>query len=142
MLDRVVRDRMPGVLIEAAAWERTRALDASGNAAAGRALADFVARHSRSDHVDAARLALARRALQAGDAGAVRAQVDAVLRGRPSRLDRAEARLLRAGAEAGRATRVDRILLIAPNETGRRRALAGISVPVDWSWPPRSPAVR
>lgn len=103
VLDRVVRDTMPGVLIEAAAWERTRALDASGNAAAGRALADFVARHSRSDHVDAARLALARRALQAGDAGAVRAQVDAVLRGRPSRLDRAEARLLRAGAESGRA---------------------------------------
>jgi predicted negative regulator of RcsB-dependent stress response len=84
-LDRVVRQTMPDVLVEAAAWERARALDASGNAAATRALADFVARHPRSGHADAARLALARRALEAGDAGTARVQADAVLRGRPAR---------------------------------------------------------
>ena len=41
------------------------------------------------------------------------------------------------GDEAGRATRRDRILVIAPSEAGRRRAVAGAAVPVDWSWPPR-----
>jgi len=41
------------------------------------------------------------------------------------------------GDEAGRATKVDRILVLAPTEAGRRRAVAGASVPVDWAWPPR-----
>ncbi len=41
------------------------------------------------------------------------------------------------GAEAGRATQVDRILVLGATEAGRRRALAGAGVPVDWTWPPR-----
>ncbi len=41
------------------------------------------------------------------------------------------------GEQAGRATNVDRILLLATSEAGRRRALAGAPVPVDWTWPPR-----
>jgi hypothetical protein len=41
------------------------------------------------------------------------------------------------GDEAGGATRLDRILVLAPSEAGRRRAIAGASLPVDWSWPPR-----
>ncbi len=41
------------------------------------------------------------------------------------------------GAEAGRATKVDRILVLATSEAGRRRALSGAELPVDWSWPPR-----
>jgi site-specific DNA-methyltransferase (adenine-specific) len=41
------------------------------------------------------------------------------------------------GDEAGRATRLDRILVLAPTEAGRRRAIAGAALPVDWSWPPR-----
>jgi hypothetical protein len=41
------------------------------------------------------------------------------------------------GDEAGRATRRDRILVIAPSEAGRRRAVAGAGVPVDWTWPQR-----
>jgi DNA methylase len=41
------------------------------------------------------------------------------------------------GDEAGRATRVDRLLVVAPSEQGRRRALASASFPVDWTWPPR-----
>jgi hypothetical protein len=40
------------------------------------------------------------------------------------------------GPQAGRATRVDRILVVAPTEVGRQRALAGGRVPVDWKWPP------
>lgn len=40
------------------------------------------------------------------------------------------------GHRAGRATRVDRILVISPTELGRRRAPAGACLPVDWSWPP------
>ncbi|MFI5261087.1 MAG: DNA methyltransferase [Candidatus Limnocylindrales bacterium] len=40
------------------------------------------------------------------------------------------------GAEAGRATTTDRLLVIAPTELGRRRALAGATVPIDWTWPP------
>ena len=43
------------------------------------------------------------------------------------------------GAEAGRATQVDRMLVIAASEAGRRRALAGTRLPVDWTWPPRGP---
>jgi hypothetical protein len=41
------------------------------------------------------------------------------------------------GREAGRATQVDRILVLAATEAGRRRALSGARLPVDWSWPPR-----
>jgi hypothetical protein len=39
------------------------------------------------------------------------------------------------GDEAGRATRRDRLLVIAPTELGRQRALAGAGRPVDWTWP-------
>jgi site-specific DNA-methyltransferase (adenine-specific) len=42
------------------------------------------------------------------------------------------------GAEAGRATKTDRILVLGATEAGRRRALAGASLDVDWTWPPRS----
>lgn len=45
------------------------------------------------------------------------------------------------GAEAGRATQLDRILVIGATELGRRRALSGAGVPVDWTWPPRLRAV-
>ncbi|HXR26465.1 MAG TPA: DNA methyltransferase [Candidatus Baltobacteraceae bacterium] len=45
------------------------------------------------------------------------------------------------GAEAGRATTTDRVLVISPTELGRRRALAGATLPVDWTWPP-SPRAR
>ncbi|MFH1474426.1 MAG: DNA methyltransferase [Chloroflexota bacterium] len=41
------------------------------------------------------------------------------------------------GDEAGRATRLDRILVLAPTEAGRRRAVASAALPVDWIWPPR-----
>ena len=41
------------------------------------------------------------------------------------------------GDEAGRATKTDRILVLGATEAGRRRALAGAAVPIDWSWPPR-----
>jgi site-specific DNA-methyltransferase (adenine-specific) len=41
------------------------------------------------------------------------------------------------GAEAGRATKTDRIVVLGATEAGRRRALAGAGLPVDWSWPPR-----
>jgi len=41
------------------------------------------------------------------------------------------------GEEAGRATRAERILVLATSETGRRRAVAGSLLPIDWSWPPR-----
>jgi len=41
------------------------------------------------------------------------------------------------GGEAGRATSLDRILVLAPTEVGRRRAIAGAALPVDWRWPPR-----
>jgi hypothetical protein len=41
------------------------------------------------------------------------------------------------GDEAGRATKVDRILVLATSEAGRRRAIAGATLPIDWSWPPR-----
>jgi site-specific DNA-methyltransferase (adenine-specific) len=46
------------------------------------------------------------------------------------------------GEEAGRATTVDRILVVAPGELGRRRALSSAATPIDWTWPPRSPARR
>jgi site-specific DNA-methyltransferase (adenine-specific) len=41
------------------------------------------------------------------------------------------------GDEAGRATKTDRILVLGATESGRRRALAGAPLDVDWSWPPR-----
>lgn len=41
------------------------------------------------------------------------------------------------GAEAGQATKTDRILVIGATEAGRRRAIAGAALPVDWEWPPR-----
>jgi site-specific DNA-methyltransferase (adenine-specific) len=41
------------------------------------------------------------------------------------------------GVEAGQATHLDRILVLAPTEAGLRRAVAGAALPVDWSWPPR-----
>ncbi len=39
------------------------------------------------------------------------------------------------GDEAGKATKRDRILVLAPSEAGRRRAVGGVAVPVDWTWP-------
>jgi hypothetical protein len=42
------------------------------------------------------------------------------------------------GDEAGQATKLDRIVVLATNEAGRRRALSGANLPIDWSWPPRS----
>ncbi len=41
------------------------------------------------------------------------------------------------GDEAGRATKVDRILVLGATEGGRRRAVSGARLPVDWTWPPR-----
>ncbi len=41
------------------------------------------------------------------------------------------------GREAGRATQVDRILVLGAAEAGRRRALAAARTPVGWDWPPR-----
>jgi hypothetical protein len=41
------------------------------------------------------------------------------------------------GEEAGRATKVDRILVLGANEVGRRRAIAAAGTPIDWAWPPR-----
>jgi site-specific DNA-methyltransferase (adenine-specific) len=41
------------------------------------------------------------------------------------------------GREAGRATQVDRIVVLGATEAGRRRALAAVHNPVDWTWPPR-----
>ncbi len=40
------------------------------------------------------------------------------------------------GDHAGRATKVDRILVLATSEAGRRRALSSAAIPVDWRWPP------
>ena len=42
------------------------------------------------------------------------------------------------GDEAGRATKTDRILVLGATEAGRRRALAGATNDVDWTWPPRA----
>jgi DNA methylase len=41
------------------------------------------------------------------------------------------------GAEAGQATKTDRILILGATEAGRRRALAGSTTPIDWEWPAR-----
>jgi DNA methylase len=43
------------------------------------------------------------------------------------------------GDEAGQATKMDRIVVLATSEAGRRRALNGASLPIDWEWPRRSP---
>jgi site-specific DNA-methyltransferase (adenine-specific) len=43
------------------------------------------------------------------------------------------------GDEAGQATKVDRIVVLATSEAGRRRALNGASLPIEWEWPPRAP---
>jgi site-specific DNA-methyltransferase (adenine-specific) len=45
------------------------------------------------------------------------------------------------GDEAGRATKTDRILVLGATEAGRRRALDGASMDVDWTWPPRLRAI-
>jgi hypothetical protein len=39
------------------------------------------------------------------------------------------------GQEAGRTTKTDRLLVMAPTEQGRRRAVAGAALPIDWEWP-------
>jgi site-specific DNA-methyltransferase (adenine-specific) len=39
------------------------------------------------------------------------------------------------GSEAGRTTKTDRLLVMAPTEQGQRRAIASASLPIDWSWP-------
>ncbi len=44
------------------------------------------------------------------------------------------------GAEAGQATKTDRLLVLGATEAGRRRAIAGAGVPV--SWPPAGPTPR
>lgn len=41
------------------------------------------------------------------------------------------------GAEAGQATKTDRILVLGATEAGRRRALSAASNPIDWNWPPQ-----
>ncbi len=41
------------------------------------------------------------------------------------------------GAEAGRATKTDRIVVLGATEAGRRRALSAAATPIDWDWPPR-----
>ena len=41
------------------------------------------------------------------------------------------------GDEAGRATQLDRILVLGASESGRRRAISGAALPVAWTWPPR-----
>jgi len=43
------------------------------------------------------------------------------------------------GDEAGQATKLDRILILATSEAGRRRAISGAGLPIDWEWPPRKP---
>ncbi len=45
------------------------------------------------------------------------------------------------GEEAGQATKLERILVLATSEAGRRRAVNGASRPIDWEWPPRSPRI-
>ena len=43
------------------------------------------------------------------------------------------------GDEAGQATKLERILILATNESGRRRAINGANLPIDWDWPPKTP---
>ena len=42
------------------------------------------------------------------------------------------------GDEAGQATKTDRILVLGASEAGRRRALSGAAMDVDWTWPPKA----
>jgi len=42
------------------------------------------------------------------------------------------------GEEAGQATKTDRILVLGATEAGRRRALSGAAMDVDWAWPQRA----
>lgn len=42
------------------------------------------------------------------------------------------------GDEAGRATKTDALLVMAPTELGQRRARAAAAIPIDWTWPPRA----
>jgi site-specific DNA-methyltransferase (adenine-specific) len=42
------------------------------------------------------------------------------------------------GDEAGRATKTDRILVLGATESGRRRALSGATLDIDWDWPPKA----
>ena len=41
------------------------------------------------------------------------------------------------GDEAGRATKIDRILVLGATEAGRRRAMSSATLPISWDWPPR-----
>ncbi|HTC85660.1 MAG TPA: DNA methyltransferase [Candidatus Acidoferrum sp.] len=41
------------------------------------------------------------------------------------------------GDEAGRATKIDRILVLGAAEAGRRRAISAATLPISWDWPPR-----
>jgi DNA methylase len=41
------------------------------------------------------------------------------------------------GDEAGRATKIDRILVLGGSEAGRRRAISSATLPISWDWPPR-----
>ena len=41
------------------------------------------------------------------------------------------------GDEAGRATKTDRILVLGATEAGRKRAISGASLDIDWAWPPQ-----
>jgi hypothetical protein len=43
------------------------------------------------------------------------------------------------GDEAGQATKLERILMLSTGEAGRRRAVHGADLPIDWDWPPRAP---
>ena len=43
------------------------------------------------------------------------------------------------GDEAGQATKLDRILILSTGEAGRRRAVNGAGLPIDWEWPRRLP---
>jgi site-specific DNA-methyltransferase (adenine-specific) len=45
------------------------------------------------------------------------------------------------GEEAGQATKVERILILSTGEAGRRRAVNGATLPIDWDWPPRTPRI-
>jgi hypothetical protein len=45
------------------------------------------------------------------------------------------------GDEAGQATKLERILILATSEAGRRRAINGATLPIDWDWPPRTPRI-
>ena len=57
----------------------------------------------------------------------------------PSTTSRANRKMTKLwGDEAGRATKTDRILVLGATEAGRRRALAGAPLDVDWTWPPRA----